>query len=108
LFASARLFVLPSHSENFGNTVLEAMRRGVPVAVTVGVGAAEIVRQSGGGIVTEGEPEPFSAAIDRLASDANLARSMGAAGQRHVMAHYAWPHVAAGMEEAYRALGPLE
>src|SRR5262249_3320850 len=47
LFAAARLFVLPSYSENFGNTVLEAMRRGVPVVVTPEVGAAEIVRESG-------------------------------------------------------------
>ena len=50
LFAAAQLFVLPSYSENFGNTVLEAMRRGVPVVVTPEVGAAEIVRN----------PEPAS------------------------------------------------
>ena len=49
LFAAAQLFVLPSYSENFGNTVLEAMRRGVPVVVTPEVGAAEIVRTSGAG-----------------------------------------------------------
>jgi glycosyltransferase involved in cell wall biosynthesis len=46
LFGAARLFVLPSYSENFGNTVLEAMRRGVPIVVTPEVGAAEIVRTS--------------------------------------------------------------
>src|SRR5262245_51367015 len=34
LFAAAQLFVLSSYSEHFGNTVLEAMRRGVPVVVT--------------------------------------------------------------------------
>ena len=48
LFAAAQVFVLSSYSENFGNTVLEAMRRRVPVVVTPEVGAAEIVRQSGG------------------------------------------------------------
>jgi hypothetical protein len=40
LFAAARLFVLPSYSKNFGNTVLE---------VTPEVGAAKIVRKSGAG-----------------------------------------------------------
>jgi glycosyltransferase involved in cell wall biosynthesis len=46
LFAAARIFVLTSYSENFGNTVLEAMRRGVPVVIKPEVGAAGIVRES--------------------------------------------------------------
>ena len=54
LFAAARVFVLTSYSENFGNTVLEAMRRRVPVVVTPEVGAAEIVRESGGGLSSSG------------------------------------------------------
>src|ERR1035437_8161382 len=54
LFAAARLFVLPSYSENVGNTVVEAMQRGVPVIVTPEVGAAEIVRKAGGGLVVNG------------------------------------------------------
>ena len=63
LFAAARLFILSSYSENFGNTVLEAMRRRVPVVVTPEVGAAEIVRQSGAGIVAQGDAETLGAAI---------------------------------------------
>jgi glycosyltransferase involved in cell wall biosynthesis len=104
LFAAARLFVLPSYSENFGNTVLEAMRRGVPVVVTPEVGAAEIVRESGAGVVTAGEPEPLSAAILRLYSDPDLARSMGEAGQRHAIEHYTWSSVAARMQGLYESL----
>jgi len=107
LFAAARVFVLSSYSENFGNTVLEAMRRRVPVVVTPEVGAAEIVRESGGGIVAAGDPEPLGAAISRLTSDHGLARSMGEAGRRHTMAHYAWPNIAARMEDLYASLKAL-
>src|SRR5262249_15647879 len=62
-FASARAFVLPSHSESFGNAVIEAMQRGIPVIVTPEVGAAEAVRESGGGIVAEGDEAGLARAI---------------------------------------------
>jgi glycosyltransferase involved in cell wall biosynthesis len=104
LYQSANVFVLPSYSENFGIAVLEAMQRGVPVIVTPDVGAAEIVRKSGGGLVTDGDPEPLGTAICRLTADASLARSMGEAGQRHVTAHYAWAQIAASMENLYENL----
>jgi glycosyltransferase involved in cell wall biosynthesis len=104
LFAAARLFVLPSYSENFGNTVLEAMRRGVPVVVTPEVGAAEVVRKSGAGLVVAGDPEPLSSAIRLLTTDPDLARSMGEAGRRHAAAHYTWGHVATQMEDLYNSL----
>jgi glycosyltransferase involved in cell wall biosynthesis len=104
LFAAAQLFVLTSYSENFGNTVLEAMRRRVPVVVTPEVGAAEIVRQSAGGIVAQGNAELLGAAISHLLNNPNLARSMGEAGQRHAMSHYTWASISACMEELYESL----
>jgi glycosyltransferase involved in cell wall biosynthesis len=104
LFAAARVFVLTSYSENFGNTVLEAMRRGVPVIVTPEVGAADIVREYGGGLVVAGDPIPLGAAICRLTADAELAQSMGETGQRHAMANYSWTNIAARMEDLYERL----
>ena len=104
LFAAAQLFVLSSYSENFGNTVLEAMCRRVPVVVTPEVGAAEIVRQSGGGIVAHGNAEAFGAAIDHLLNNPALARSMGEAGQRHAATQYTWASLSARMEELYESL----
>jgi glycosyltransferase involved in cell wall biosynthesis len=105
LFAAARLFVLSSYSENFGNTVAEAMRRRLPVVVTPEVGASELVRQSGGGIVAQGDPEAFGAAIAHLLDNPELAQSMGEAGQRHVMTHYTWARISARTEELYESLG---
>jgi glycosyltransferase involved in cell wall biosynthesis len=104
LFAAAQLFVLSSYSENFGNTVLEALRRGVPVVVTPEVGAADIVQKSKGGIVAQGNAEAFGAAIGCLLDDPNLARSMGEAGQRHVTKYYSWASVSALMEELYESI----
>jgi glycosyltransferase involved in cell wall biosynthesis len=104
LFAAARLFVLPSYSENFGNTVLEAMRRSVPVVVTPEVGAAEIVQKSGAGLVVVGDPEPLGSAIRLLTADLGLARSMGEAGRRHAAAHFTWDYVAIQMEDLYKSV----
>ena len=98
-----RLFVLPSYSQNFGNTVLEAMRRGVPVVVTPEVGAAQIVQESGAGLVVAGEPEPLSSAIRLLIADPSLARSMGDAGRRHA-ARFTWDQIAMQMEDLYNRL----
>jgi len=104
LFAAARLFVLPSYSENFGNTVLEAMRRGVPIVVTPEVGAAEIVRKSGAGLVVAGDLEPLGSAIRLLIADLGLARSMGEAGRGYAVAHFTWNQVATQMEDLYNSL----
>src|SRR3984893_15688847 len=98
MFAAARVFVLPSYSESFGNVVLEAMQRGLPVIVTPEVGAAEVVKESGGGIVAGGDAQSLGAAIDRLTEDAATSAAMGEAGRRHVSERYGWPSVAARVE----------
>jgi len=106
LFGAAKVFVLSSYSENFGNTVLEAMQRGIAVVVTPEVGAAEMVRESGGGLVVGGDPETLGAAIARLIEDCELSRTMGLAGERYVFARYTWERVAAEMECLYSTIRP--
>jgi glycosyltransferase involved in cell wall biosynthesis len=104
MFAAALVFVLPSYSESFGNVVLEAMQRGLPVIVTPEVGAAEVVKESGGGLVASGDAQSLGAAIDRLTEDAARSAAMGEAGRRHVSERYGWPGVAARMEALYDEL----
>jgi glycosyltransferase involved in cell wall biosynthesis len=104
LFNAARLFVLPSYSENFGNTILEAFQHRVPVVATPEVGAADIVQRSGGGLVVSGDPAPLGEAICRLLSDPERARSMGVAGQQYSAAHHTWVAVARRMESLYEGL----
>jgi glycosyltransferase involved in cell wall biosynthesis len=101
MYAAAHVFVLPSYSESFGNVVLEAMQYGVPVIVTPEVGAADVVRESGGGLVADGDAPSLGAAIDRLTGDAARSAAMGQAGRAHVQERYGWPSVAARMEALY-------
>jgi glycosyltransferase involved in cell wall biosynthesis len=104
LLVSAQSFVLPSYSENFANTVLEAMSRGKPVIVTPQVGAAEIVREAGAGLVVRGDPQPLGDAMELLTTNAELALRMGEAGRQHIRAHYGWASVAGRMEAFYESV----
>ena len=48
------LFVFPSHTDTFGNVVLEALASGVPAVVTPDGGPATIVREGGTGRIGRG------------------------------------------------------
>lgn len=101
LFAAAKVFVLPSYSENFGNVVLEAMARGCPVVVTPEVGAAEVVRASGGGVVVAGDSPTLARALGSLIENPRRVE-IGQQGQRYVRANFTWNGVAGQMEAVYR------
>lgn len=100
LLARAVVFALPSHSENFGNVVIEAMAMETPVVVTPAVGLASDVEASGAGIVTN----DLAPALAKLFADAELRRAMGTRGRALVAARFAWPRIAEQMEAAYRTM----
>jgi len=103
LIDGARALVLPSYSENFGNVVLEAMAAGRPVIVSREVGLADLVRESGGGLVTDGAPEHLGDAIAELSTDVRAGDAMGQRG-RAAASRYSWDSVAAQMETLYESL----
>jgi glycosyltransferase involved in cell wall biosynthesis len=102
LFNAARLFTLPSLSENFGNVVVEAMIRALPVVVTEGVGASEIVKASGGGIVVGIDPRQLAAALSHLLKSDELRAAMGAAGANYARERLTWNNIASRFEDMYR------
>ena len=108
LFREADIFVLPSLSENFANTVLEAMAVGCPVIVTKGVGLSRTVSDAGAGIVSAGDPKSLALNIRTLLSNEELRKTMGAAGKRTASEHFAWPTIAKQMINAYQeCLAPV-
>ena len=103
LLRDATALVLPSYSENFGNVVLEAMAAGCPVVVTREMGVADIVRESGAGIVVDGAPDALAAGIAQLLSAPDLLEEMSLNGSATVARQYGWDTVAQQLEAVYRA-----
>jgi len=104
LFSAARLFALPSMSENFGNVVTEAMVRALPVVVTERVGAAEIIKASGGGVVARVGENDFTSALAGVLQSEERMASMGAAGANYARERLTWPGIARRFDELYREI----
>ena len=103
LLGHARALVLPSYSENFGNVVLEAMAAGCPVVVTPEVGVADLVRDSGAGLVLDGTPQTLGTGLSRLIADSPRRQTMGERG-RTAAFDYSWAAVAERMERVYQEI----
>lgn len=102
LLRSARCFALPSHSENFGNAVLEAMAVGLPVVVTPEVGLAAIVAEVGAGRVVPGESAAWSLALQEILSDEARRAELGRRGAAVARKRFGWDAIAARMAAVYR------
>ncbi len=79
----SRLAVMSSRREGFGNVLIEAMACGVPVVATdCPVGPRVILDQGRyGQLVPVGDPEAMAAAMTRILTDEELARSMADKGR---------------------------
>lgn len=106
LLANARLVVLPSLHESFGNVIVEALSVGRPVVTTETVGAAEIVRGAEAGLVCGGDAAALRTAMQRLWDERELAERMGKAGERYARERLGWDGIAARMAERYEKLVP--
>ena len=99
LYALADVFVFPSLYEGFGLPVLEAMRRGVPVACSDRSSLPEVA----GDAALLFDPEDaraITAAIERVLGDAAEARRLRAAGCVQA-ARFTWAATARATAESY-------
>jgi glycosyltransferase involved in cell wall biosynthesis len=101
LLRKARMLVLPSYSENFGNVVLEAMAVGCPVVITPEVGLASAVQTASAGVVVEGLPDKIAAEINNLLDSPETARRMGERGRRLAEDQFSWGAIAQEMTKLY-------
>jgi glycosyltransferase involved in cell wall biosynthesis len=97
---AADVFVLPSHTENFGIVAVEAMAAGCPVIVSSGVKIAPEIAEAGAGMVAQVEPAHLAREIIELLENPALRRQLTEAGVAFAARHD-WGSVAVELERAY-------
>ena len=101
--AAADVWALPSHTENFGIAVLEALAAGCPVVVSDGVALAPQIEAANAGIVTTATVPSTADGLRRLLLDEDLRQRLAANG-RVFAAQFDWDAVAEQMHALYEAL----
>ena len=109
LLAGFDVFILPSRSESFPLTVIEAMLAGrAVVATAVGSVAEAVVDGVTGMLVPPDNPRALGAAVASLLADRALRAEMGSAGRDRALQLFDVAAMAHAYENVYDALvGPL-
>jgi glycosyltransferase involved in cell wall biosynthesis len=100
-FIGADLFVLPTHSENFGMVVAEALAHGVPAIVSHGAPWRELESRGCGRWVSN-KPETLAGAIGSLRKE-DLA-AMGKRGREWMLADFIWANRARKMKALFDSM----
>lgn len=82
LWRETDLFALATHWEGYGMAIAEALKCGVPVAVSAGGAAGNLVTPESGVVCPEGDQTNLSKALRRLIFGAGLRREMAEAAWR--------------------------
>lgn len=102
LLKSADLFVLPSYSEGFPVSVLEAMACRVPVIGTDGCNFAELQTEGGGWLCTADADSVYKALREALQSSAAERKERGQTARKLVEQRYTWPAITATIRDGCR------
>ena len=95
LLEQLELLILPSHSENFGLVVAEALAAGVPVITTTATPWQELGQRQCGWWVADTTAGLATAIHQACKMPAEDLASMGARGREWMRESYAWPALAA-------------
>ncbi|MBI5460493.1 glycosyltransferase [Methanobacterium sp.] len=85
IMPSADVFVLPSISEGFPITILEAMASGLPVVATNVGGISEVMNEDVGIMVKPSNPRELASALDKILENETLMIDMGAAAREQAL-----------------------
>ena len=101
-YSGSDIFVLPSYSENFGMTVVEAMACGLPIVISDKVGVYEEVREGKAGIVVKTDTDSVYRGIAELLGNASAMKTCAENGKKLAKELYDIEKVASSMMDLYK------
>ncbi|MEA5583332.1 glycosyltransferase [Nodularia harveyana UHCC-0300] len=102
LLQGSDIFVLTSHSENFGVAVLEAMAAGLATIVTPGVALASMIKENQVGYVPELDILEITKVIEHCLNHPEDAKATGDRARQFILDNYTWDTIAAKMVSVYK------
>jgi glycosyltransferase involved in cell wall biosynthesis len=105
IYARADVFVLPSISESFPNTLMEAMGMQLPIVATKVGAVPEIIEDSKEALlVSPGDEIALANGIERLLTNDELAKNLAKNARELVTTKYSWESVAKKTLDVYEKI----
>jgi glycosyltransferase involved in cell wall biosynthesis len=105
--ASADVWALPSHAENFGIAVVEAMAAGCPVLISPAVNLSPEIAGAQAGIVAEADPEIFGQALAGLLGDHPTRQTLRQRAPAFAR-HYDWNEIGPQLIDMYARAAAID
>lgn len=100
--SNADLFVLPTHSENFGIAVAESLAYSVPVITTKGAPWQDLQRYECGWWIEDNQEALKVALLEAMQISHQERQAMGLKGRNLMQTKYSWNSIAKEMASVYR------
>ncbi len=109
LLAALDILAMPSRTDSFGITYLEAWLYGKPVVGAQVWGVNDVIENGADGLLEPfGDVVALSAAIESLLTAPDIRRAMGERGRAKVLAHHTWTQKYAVTRQLYDQLVALD
>jgi len=101
VYASADIFLFPSHTDTFGQVILEAQASGLPVVAVAAGGPLSLIEDRVSGLLRAPDPDALAQAVLELSDSPLLRERLARAGLASVRAR-TWERALERLAEGYR------
>lgn len=103
-YSNAEIFVLPTHSENFGMTVAEALAAGTPAIVSKGAPWSGLAQEGAGWWIDIGVDPLVASLKDAMSRSPAALGAMGERGRAWMQRDFSWNGIGGRMSATYEWL----